>query len=105
MDRRPLGRTGLRISALALGTVALGMDYGLRVPGAHGRPAAADAVSGSSRACGSLAPSYSSISPGASHSAPICDAVGSLLAATADRQSRQAVTIQADRCRSRARRG
>ena len=44
MDRRSLGRTGLRISALALGTVELGMDYGLRVPGAHGRPAAADAV-------------------------------------------------------------
>ena len=45
MDRRSLGRTGLRVSALALGTVELGMDYGLRVPGAHGRPAAADAVS------------------------------------------------------------
>ena len=44
MDRRSLGRTGLRVSALALGTVELGMDYGLRVPGAHGRPAAADAV-------------------------------------------------------------
>ena len=37
MDRRSLGRTGLRVSALALGTVELGMDYGLRVPGAHGR--------------------------------------------------------------------
>ena len=43
MDRRPLGRTGLRVSALALGTVELGIDYGLRVPGAHGRPTAADA--------------------------------------------------------------
>jgi len=33
-----LGRTGLRVSPLSLGTVELGMDYGLRVPGAYGQP-------------------------------------------------------------------
>ena len=44
MDRRSLGRTGLRVSALGLGTVELGMDYGLRVPGAHRRPTNADAT-------------------------------------------------------------
>jgi len=35
---RLLGRTGLRVSALALGTVELGMDYGINVPGHFGRP-------------------------------------------------------------------
>ena len=35
---RTLGRTGLSVSPLALGTVELGMDYGIPVPGAYGRP-------------------------------------------------------------------
>jgi len=41
MDRvnyRILGRTGLHVSPLALGTVELGMDYGIAAPGAYGRP-------------------------------------------------------------------
>ena len=37
---RSLGRTGLSVSPLALGTVELGMDYGIPVPGAYGRPSA-----------------------------------------------------------------
>jgi aryl-alcohol dehydrogenase-like predicted oxidoreductase len=35
---------GLRVSALALGTVELGLDYGIAVPGEFGRPAEAEAV-------------------------------------------------------------
>lgn len=38
MQQRVLGRTGLRVSALALGTVELGLDYGIRVPGEELRP-------------------------------------------------------------------
>ena len=38
MHYRILGRTGLRVSALALGTVELGMDYGINAPGHFGRP-------------------------------------------------------------------
>lgn len=38
MNDRILGRTGLRVSALALGTVELGMDYGIVAPGHYGRP-------------------------------------------------------------------
>lgn len=38
MSMRTLGRTGLNISAFALGTVELGMDYGINVPGHSGRP-------------------------------------------------------------------
>jgi aryl-alcohol dehydrogenase-like predicted oxidoreductase len=41
---RPLGRTGLRVSAVALGTVSLGVDYGIEAPGAFGRPSEDDAV-------------------------------------------------------------
>lgn len=44
MDYRTLGRTGLRVSALALGTVELGLDYGIAVPGEFGRPAEAEAI-------------------------------------------------------------
>ena len=44
MDYRILGRTGLRVSALALGTVELGMDYGIATPGEYGRPAEAEAI-------------------------------------------------------------
>ncbi len=38
MKVRPLGRTGLTVSAVSLGTVALGIDYGIHTPGAYGRP-------------------------------------------------------------------
>ena len=38
MEQRILGRTGLSVSALALGTVELGMDYGIQAPGHFGRP-------------------------------------------------------------------
>lgn len=38
MNYRPLGKTGLNVSAIALGTVSLGVDYGIEVPGAFGRP-------------------------------------------------------------------
>lgn len=44
MRYRPLGRTGLTVSALSLGTVALGVDYGIAAPGEFGRPEEADAV-------------------------------------------------------------
>lgn len=38
MEYRTLGRTGLQVSALALGTVELGMEYGINAPGQSGRP-------------------------------------------------------------------
>ena len=38
MYYRTLGKTGIQISALALGTVELGLDYGIETPGAYGRP-------------------------------------------------------------------
>lgn len=44
MQYRLLGRTGLRVSALALGTVELGLDYGIAVPGDYGRPGEAEAI-------------------------------------------------------------
>jgi aryl-alcohol dehydrogenase-like predicted oxidoreductase len=44
VNDRPLGRTGLTVSALSLGTVALGVDYGIAAPAAFGRPEEADAV-------------------------------------------------------------
>lgn len=44
MEYRTLGRTGLRVSALALGTVELGLDYGIAAPGASGRPAEDEAI-------------------------------------------------------------
>ena len=44
IDYRTLGRTGLRVSALALGTVELGLDYGIHAPGQVGRPTEADAI-------------------------------------------------------------
>ena len=40
MNYRILGRTGLSVSPIALGTVELGMDYGIPAPGAYGRPSA-----------------------------------------------------------------
>jgi aryl-alcohol dehydrogenase (NADP+) len=44
MPRRTLGRTGLQVSAFALGTVELGLDYGIHAPGHGGRPAPEDAI-------------------------------------------------------------
>ncbi|MFO1487484.1 MAG: aldo/keto reductase [Verrucomicrobiota bacterium] len=44
MNYRQLGRTGLRVSEIALGTVSLGADYGLPAPGEFGRPEKRDAV-------------------------------------------------------------
>ena len=44
MTYRTLGRTGLTVSALALGTVELGMDYGIAAPGHFTRPAEAAAI-------------------------------------------------------------
>ncbi len=44
MKYRPLGRTGLTVSALSLGTVSLGIDYGIRAPGSFGRPSEDNAI-------------------------------------------------------------
>lgn len=44
MNYRVLGSTGLRISTLAMGTVELGMDYGIQAPGEFGRPSEAKAI-------------------------------------------------------------
>jgi aryl-alcohol dehydrogenase-like predicted oxidoreductase len=38
MVKRTLGRTGLQVSAISLGTVELGMDYGISGTGDHRRP-------------------------------------------------------------------
>ena len=42
--QRALGRTGLMVSEIALGTVELGLDYGIPAPGAYGRPETTDAL-------------------------------------------------------------
>ncbi len=44
MNYRLLGKTGLRISIVALGTVSLGVEYGIEVPGEFGRPTEAEAI-------------------------------------------------------------
>jgi len=44
LGKRPLGRTGFHVSELALGTVELGMDYGLSVPGDYGKPTPGEAI-------------------------------------------------------------
>lgn len=44
MQYRNLGRTNLSVSALALGTVELGMDYGIHAPGHFGRPGETEAI-------------------------------------------------------------
>jgi aryl-alcohol dehydrogenase-like predicted oxidoreductase len=44
VEYRRLGRTDLKVSALALGTVELGLDYGIEVPGEFGRPTEAQAI-------------------------------------------------------------
>jgi aryl-alcohol dehydrogenase-like predicted oxidoreductase len=41
---RPLGRTGLTVSALSLGTVSLGVDYGIAAPAGFGAPTEQDAI-------------------------------------------------------------
>ena len=38
MKYRQLGRTGLTVSAISLGTVSLGIDYGINAPGQFGQP-------------------------------------------------------------------
>lgn len=44
MEHRVLGRTGALVSALSLGTVELGVDYGIPASGDFGRPEEAEAV-------------------------------------------------------------
>ncbi len=44
MKYRTLGRTGLSVSALGLGTVELGRDWGIEVPGEYGLPGEEDAL-------------------------------------------------------------
>ena len=44
MNYRRLGRTGLHVSEISLGTVELGMDYGIPAQGAHRRPSKVDAA-------------------------------------------------------------
>ena len=44
MNYRTLGRTGLRVSEISLGTVSLGADYGLPAPGEFVRPERRDAL-------------------------------------------------------------
>jgi aryl-alcohol dehydrogenase-like predicted oxidoreductase len=44
VNYRPLGRTGLTVSALSLGTVSLGVDYGIAAPGSFGRPTENEAI-------------------------------------------------------------
>src|SRR5262245_6744898 len=43
--KRPLGNTGIGVSAVALGTVELGIDYGFRGSSAYQRPARDEALS------------------------------------------------------------
>lgn len=44
MESRMLGRTGLPVQVLGLGTVELGLEYGIQAPGEFGRPSAEDAI-------------------------------------------------------------
>ena len=44
MNYRRLGRTNLQVSEISLGTVELGMDYGIPARGAHRRPSEVDAA-------------------------------------------------------------
>lgn len=44
MRHRVLGRTGLSVSEIGLGTVELGMNYGLAIPGEFEQPDQADAI-------------------------------------------------------------
>ena len=45
MQYRKLGRTGLRVSAVALGTVSLGVDYGIEAHRGFGRPSPGESIS------------------------------------------------------------
>jgi aryl-alcohol dehydrogenase-like predicted oxidoreductase len=44
MPRRPLGRTGIEVSVLSLGTVELGMEYGIGRADERAKPARADSI-------------------------------------------------------------
>ncbi|NJN19012.1 MAG: aldo/keto reductase [Oscillochloris sp.] len=44
MEYHTLGRSGLRVSALALGTVELGLTYGIALPGESHQPSQAEGV-------------------------------------------------------------
>lgn len=44
MKFQQLGKTGIQVSTLALGTVSLGVDYGIKVPDEFGRPTEAEAI-------------------------------------------------------------
>jgi aryl-alcohol dehydrogenase-like predicted oxidoreductase len=44
MEMRPFGNTGMEVSALALGTVELGLDYGFRGGPHYSRPGRTDAL-------------------------------------------------------------
>ncbi len=44
MNYHTLGKTGLQVSEIALGTVSLGLDYGIEAPGEFGRPSESDAI-------------------------------------------------------------
>ncbi|HIQ05259.1 MAG TPA: hypothetical protein EYH31_06125 [Anaerolineae bacterium] len=44
MRYRPLGRTGLQVSEIGPGTVELGVEYGIPIPGLPRRPTEADAI-------------------------------------------------------------
>lgn len=44
MDYRNLGNTDRQVSALAMGTVSLGVDYGIQAPGQFGRPSDKEAI-------------------------------------------------------------
>lgn len=44
LTRRRLGRTGLQVSEISLGTVELGLDYGIRPTGEDARPGEAEAA-------------------------------------------------------------
>jgi aryl-alcohol dehydrogenase-like predicted oxidoreductase len=44
IERRRLGRTGLYVSVLSLGTVELGLDYGIALPGERLKPSEAEAA-------------------------------------------------------------
>jgi aryl-alcohol dehydrogenase-like predicted oxidoreductase len=44
MDYRLLGRTGLKVSCISLGTVELGIDYGIQKPEGSTRPAKNEAI-------------------------------------------------------------
>jgi aryl-alcohol dehydrogenase-like predicted oxidoreductase len=44
VQHKILGKTGLQISTLSLGTVSLGMDYGIHFPGDFGRPRESESI-------------------------------------------------------------